>query len=86
MLKCNDVTGFLGRLTQKNPKIVQQNLINSGLIHKIMQNHKVFGETVEVKHEYDGINFSVKATVIPQFIIMNEIHWFVHYDEIELLS
>ena len=35
MLKCNDTTGFLGRLTQKNPKIVQQNLIDSGLIHKL---------------------------------------------------
>ncbi len=76
-----DSVGTLAELTNKDPKVVQQDLIDSGLPKKVMENFKCYGD-----HEYEGIKFSVTCTVTYEFQIRDEVHWNVHYDKIEVLN
>lgn len=81
-----DSVGTLAELTNKDPKVVQQDLIDSGLPKKVMENFKCYGDQVKVDHEYEGIKFSVTCTVTYKFQIRDEVHWNVHYDKIEVLN
>lgn len=81
-----DSVGTLAKLTNKDPKVVQQDLIDSGLPKKVMRNFKCYGDQVKVNHEYDGIKFSVTCTITYKFQIRDEVHWEVHYDKIEILN
>lgn len=80
-----DSVGTLAKLTNKDPKIVQQELIDSGLPKKIMEKFiKCYNDQVEVEHTYEGINFSVICTVTYDFQVRDEIHWTIHYDKIKI--